>query len=172
MLIKSIRPIDVCAEICKNLSNSLKLLLRNESMKEYTLLNPSTKRWRRKVDKGLLDWLEHLLEYNRVSFGSNYIIPKRLWSMNYDYSEVLEGIGQYLFDALHNSDVYSKPRILSTENLATSSSSIFLKSKPDAIMNIGTHQKLYIIITVLIFFFFLQTRHFSRIYNVIIFTFG
>ncbi|GAA5811690.1 hypothetical protein MFLAVUS_005131 [Mucor flavus] len=134
-LIESIRPIDICAEISKTLPNSLKLLLQNEPMKEYTLLNPSTKRWRRKVDKGLLDWLEHLLEYNRVSFGSSYIITKRLWNMDYDYSEVLEGTGQYLFDALHNSDVYSKPRILSTEHLATSSS-IFLKSKPDAIMNI------------------------------------
>ncbi|KAI9344471.1 hypothetical protein BD770DRAFT_447166 [Pilaira anomala] len=36
-----------------------------------------------------------------------------------------------MFDALQNSDVYSKPRILSTKYSATSPS-IFLKSKPDA----------------------------------------
>lgn len=82
-----------------------------------------------------------MLEYNRISFGSNYITPKHLESTEFIYSQLLEGAVRYMFDAFQNSDVYSKPRILSTEHSATSSS-IFLKSKTDAIMSIGT-PKLY-----------------------------
>ncbi|GAA5808493.1 hypothetical protein MFLAVUS_001884 [Mucor flavus] len=99
-LIKSIRPIDICAEISKHLPNNLKLLLPNDLVKD-----------------------------------SNHIIPKRSCNMGFGLQNILEGAVRYMFDALQNSDVYSKPRILSTENSATSSS-IFLKSKPDAILNI------------------------------------
>ncbi|GAA5816210.1 hypothetical protein MFLAVUS_009736 [Mucor flavus] len=134
-LLKSIRPIDICAEISKNSTNYLKPLFQNDPVKEYSLLKLNTKRGRFKVDKGLLNWSGHLLEYNRISFGSNYIVPKRLRSTEFDYSDALEGAVQYMFDALQDSDIYSKPRILSTEHSSTSSS-IFLKSKPDAIMNI------------------------------------
>ncbi|GAA5798352.1 hypothetical protein HPULCUR_003754 [Helicostylum pulchrum] len=121
-LIKSIRVIDICTEISKHLPNNLKLLLPNNLVKEYSLLN-------------LTFWSEYLFEYNRIYFGSNYIIPKCLSITDFEHSNVLEGAVRYLFDALRNSDLYSKPRILSTKQLATSSS-IFLKSKPDAIMNI------------------------------------
>ncbi|KAI9253742.1 hypothetical protein EDC94DRAFT_651273 [Helicostylum pulchrum] len=47
----------------------------------------------------------------------------------------MSGATKYLFDAIHNSDMYCKPRILLTEPSLVSSS-IFLKSKPDAIMSI------------------------------------
>ncbi|GAA5798473.1 hypothetical protein HPULCUR_003877 [Helicostylum pulchrum] len=134
-LIKSIRPIDICAEISKNLPNNLKLLLPNDAVKEYSILNLTVKRWRRKIDKGLFDWSEYLFEYNRISFSSNYIVLKRSVVKELDYQNVLEGAVRYLFYALHNSDIYSNPRMLSAEH-STTSSSIFLKSKPDAILNI------------------------------------
>ncbi|GAA5811591.1 hypothetical protein MFLAVUS_005031 [Mucor flavus] len=134
-LIKSIRPIDICAEISKHLSNNLELLLPNKTVKEYSLLRLTTKISDYKVDKGLLDWSEYLFEYNRISFGSNYIIPIRLRNTEFDYSGVLGGAIQYLFEAIQNSDIYSKPRILPTEH-STTSSSIFLNTKPDAIFNI------------------------------------
>ncbi|GAA5805126.1 hypothetical protein HPULCUR_010639 [Helicostylum pulchrum] len=136
--LQSISPFDVCAEISKHLSNNLKLLLQNNLIKEYSLLKMPNKCWRGpqlKVDRGLLDWAEFLFDYTYTSFGSKYIVSKRLPFMDFDYAEVLEGAVRYSFDAIQNSDIYSKPRILSTEHSATSSS-IFLKSKPDAIMNI------------------------------------
>ncbi|KAG2230585.1 hypothetical protein INT48_006890 [Thamnidium elegans] len=48
---------------------------------------------------------------------------------------IIEGAARYSFDAVQNSDIYSKPRILSTDH-STTSSSIFLNSNPGAIMNI------------------------------------
>ncbi|GAA5808560.1 hypothetical protein MFLAVUS_001951 [Mucor flavus] len=134
-LIKSIRPIDICAEISKHLPNNLKLLLSNGLVKGYSLLRLTYACRHLNVDGGLIDWSECMLVYNLISFGSNYIIPKRWWNTYFNYSDVLEGAARYLFDVLRNSDVYSNPRILSTEPSATSSS-VFLKSKPDAILNI------------------------------------
>ncbi|KAI9261374.1 hypothetical protein EDC94DRAFT_648773 [Helicostylum pulchrum] len=134
-LIKSIRPIDICAEISKHLPNNLKRLLPNNLMQEYSLLRLLANGWSYKVDKGLLYWAGILFEYNRIFFGSNNVIHKRLGIATFDNKSVLVGAARYMFNALHNSDIYSKPRILYTEDSATSSS-IFLKSKPDAILNI------------------------------------
>ncbi|GAA5808421.1 hypothetical protein MFLAVUS_001812 [Mucor flavus] len=133
-LIKSIRPIDICAEISKNLPNNLKLLLPNDLGKKYSIFSLTAVDWDRKVDNNLFDWSKCMLDYNRIVLRSNYIIP--MCSLdNFDYRDILAGAVRYMFDVLQNSDVYSKPRILPTEHLATSSS-IFLKSKPDAILNI------------------------------------
>ncbi|GAA5808555.1 hypothetical protein MFLAVUS_001946 [Mucor flavus] len=134
-LIKSICPIDICAEISKNLPNNLKLLLPNDLVKEYSLFRVTIEYPDINLDEGLFHWSEYMLDYNRIAFGSNCIIPKRSWNTDFGYQGVLKGAVRYMFDALQNSDVYSKPRILSTEHSATSSS-IFLKSKPDAILNI------------------------------------
>ncbi|GAA5808513.1 hypothetical protein MFLAVUS_001904 [Mucor flavus] len=134
-LIKSIRPIDICAEISKKLPNNLKLLLPNDLGKEYSLFRLTANYQGSKVNRSLLHWSEYMLDYNRISSSSNYITLKRLWNSGFGYQDVLKGAVRYMFDALQNSDVYSKPSILSTENSATSSS-IFLKSKPDAILNI------------------------------------
>ncbi|GAA5808768.1 hypothetical protein MFLAVUS_002164 [Mucor flavus] len=134
-LIKSIQPIDICAEISKHLPNNLKFLLPNDLVKEYSILRLTDTRVKSSVDRGLLYWAECMFEYNRIAFGSNFIIPKHSWNTDFDYRNVLKGAVRYMFDVLQHSDVYSKPRILSTKDSATSSS-IFLKSKPDAILNI------------------------------------
>lgn len=52
------------------------------------------------------------------------------------FGTFLEGASQYALNAIQNSDMYCKPRILPTD-YAASRSSIFLNSKPDSIMNIG-----------------------------------
>ncbi|GAA5801998.1 hypothetical protein HPULCUR_007458 [Helicostylum pulchrum] len=134
-LIKSIRPIDICAEISKHLPNNLKRLLPNDLVKEYSISRLLSNGWGYKVDRRLLHWSGLLFEYNRISFGSNNIVPKRLKNATFGIESVLEGAARYMFSALRNSDIYSKPRILSTEHSATSSS-IFLRSNPDAILNI------------------------------------
>ncbi|GAA5815553.1 hypothetical protein MFLAVUS_009065 [Mucor flavus] len=51
-------------------------------------------------------------------------------------SLILYGAGEGVFEAAQHSDIYCKPRIVSSENLNTSSS-VFLSSKPDAIVNLG-----------------------------------
>ncbi|KAI9274060.1 hypothetical protein EDC94DRAFT_672982 [Helicostylum pulchrum] len=135
-LIKSIRPIDICAEISKHWPNNLKLLLPDDLVKKYSLLRLTSTCWDSTVDKDLLDWSEYMFEYNCISFGSNYNISNRLSVKAFGYTNVVLGATRYLFDALHNSDIYCKPRILSTECPATSSS-VFLKSKPDAILSVS-----------------------------------
>ncbi|KAG2233260.1 hypothetical protein INT48_001709 [Thamnidium elegans] len=135
-LIRSIRPFDICAEISKHLPNNLKQLLPNDLVKEYSIVKFTDKYTSNiRLDDSLLQWSRFMFKYNRMSFDSSYILPKSL-SYNYiDIGDVMHGVSRYSTNAIQNSSIYGKPRILSTEHSAISSS-IFLNSKPDAIMNI------------------------------------
>ncbi|KAI8047196.1 hypothetical protein BDF21DRAFT_210873 [Thamnidium elegans] len=136
--IRSIRPFDICAEISKHLSNNLKQLLPNNLVKEYSIVKFTDEYTSNiKLDKGLLQWSRFMFEYNRISFASNYIVPKNPLNISIGDKDILRGTSRYSISAIQNSNVYGKPRILSTEHSPTSSS-IFLDSKPDAIMSIGT----------------------------------
>ncbi|KAI8067256.1 hypothetical protein BDF21DRAFT_112035 [Thamnidium elegans] len=137
-VIKSIRPFDICAEISKHLPNNLKQLLPNNLIKNYSILK-FTDEYTSKIelDEGLLQWSRFMFEYNRIFVSSSYIVPKSPLNKFIDNRDIMRGTFRYLISAIQNSDIYSKPRILSTEHSAISSS-IFLNSKPEAIMNIGT----------------------------------
>ncbi|KAI8067314.1 hypothetical protein BDF21DRAFT_112613 [Thamnidium elegans] len=137
-LIRSIRPFDICHEISKHLPNNLKQLLPNDLAKEYSILK-FTDEYTSKIksDEGLLQWSRFMFEYNRISVSSNYIVPKSLSNKYIDNRDIINGIFRYSVNAIQGSSIYSKPRILLTDHSAISSS-IFLNSKPDAIMNIGT----------------------------------
>ncbi|KAI8047056.1 hypothetical protein BDF21DRAFT_435206, partial [Thamnidium elegans] len=67
-----------------------------------------------------------MFEYNRISSAP---------AISYLKPFIMRGTSRYSINAIQNSNIYGKPRILSTEHSAISSS-IFLNSKPDAIMNI------------------------------------
>ncbi|KAG2235844.1 hypothetical protein INT48_003956 [Thamnidium elegans] len=135
-LIRSIRPFDICAEISKRLPNNLKQLLPNSLVKEYSILKFNDKYTSEiESDEGLLQWSRFLFEYNRLSFDSSYIVPKYILVKNITDLGIMRGTFRYSATTIQNSNIYSKPRILSTEHSAISSS-IFLNSKPDAIMNI------------------------------------
>ncbi|GAA5808475.1 hypothetical protein MFLAVUS_001866 [Mucor flavus] len=112
-LIKSIRPIDICAEISKNLPNNLKLLLPNDLVRNYSLFRTDFESFNSKLGSCLCHWANYMLDYNRIAFGSNYIIPKRSWNTIFGPKFILEGAVRYMSDALQNSD-----------------------PKPDAILNI------------------------------------
>ncbi|GAA5812921.1 hypothetical protein MFLAVUS_006382 [Mucor flavus] len=64
-------------------------------------------------------------KFTRVLPEDRYIKPHRL----------LQGASISVFEAIKHSDIYCKPRIVSAEDLNTSSS-VFLSSKPDAIVNL------------------------------------
>ncbi|KAG2233245.1 hypothetical protein INT48_001694 [Thamnidium elegans] len=134
--IKSIRPFDICHEISKHLPNNLEKLLPNNLVKEYSIVKFIDEYTSEiELDRNLLQWSRFMFEYNRISFGSNYITPETLSDLYIDTHDILRGTSQYSINAIQNSNIYGKPRILSTEP-STISSSIFLNSKPEAIMNI------------------------------------
>ncbi|KAI8047204.1 hypothetical protein BDF21DRAFT_211027 [Thamnidium elegans] len=134
--IKSIRPFDICAEISKHLPNNLEQLLPNNLVKKYPILKFNDKYTSKiKSDKGLLQWSRFLFEYNRTFVSSSYIVSKNLSYKNIYNINIIRGASIYSIDAIQNSSIYGKPRILSTKHSAIPSS-IFLNSKPDAIMNI------------------------------------
>ncbi|KAI8047198.1 hypothetical protein BDF21DRAFT_210911 [Thamnidium elegans] len=144
--IKSIRPFDICAEISKHLPNNLEKLLPNNLVKEYSILKlTGDYTFKIKLNEGLLQWSRFMFEYNRISSGSNYIVPKNRSNKYIDNKDIIRGASRYLISAIQNSNIYGKPRILSTKHSAISSS-IFLNSKPDAIMNIGT-PSLYVLLS-------------------------
>ncbi|KAG2233263.1 hypothetical protein INT48_001712 [Thamnidium elegans] len=135
-LIRSIRPFDICAEISKHLPNNLEQLLPNSLVKEYSIVKFTDEYTSEiKSDDGLLQWSRFMFEYNRISFDSNFIVPKNPLYKSINNNSILHWASRYSIDAIQNSNIYGRPRILSTEHSAISSS-IFLNSKPDAIMNI------------------------------------
>ncbi|KAI8067207.1 hypothetical protein BDF21DRAFT_111132 [Thamnidium elegans] len=134
--IKSIRPFDICAEISKHLPNNLEQLLPNSLVKEYSIVKFIDEYTSEiKLYKGLLQWSRFMIDYNRISFDSNFIVPKNPLYKSIDDALIVGGAFRYSISTIQNSNIYGKPRILSTEHSVTSPS-IFLNSKPDAIMNI------------------------------------
>ncbi|KAG2235836.1 hypothetical protein INT48_003948 [Thamnidium elegans] len=135
-LIRSIRPFDICNEISKHLPNNLKQLLPNDLVKEYSILKFTDKYTSKiKLDEGLLQWSRFMFEYNRISVSSSYIVPEYIFVKCITSLSIIRGTFKYLITTIQNYNIYGKPRILSTDHSAISSS-IFLDSKPDAIMNI------------------------------------
>ncbi|KAI8094001.1 hypothetical protein BDF21DRAFT_86107 [Thamnidium elegans] len=131
-LIRSIRPFDICNEISKHLPDNLKQLLSSNLVKEYSILKFTDKYTSEiELDEGLLQWSRFMFEYNRISISSSYIVPKSFSYKSIGGQGIVFGASQYSINAIQNSNIYGKPRIHSAIL-----SSIFLNSKPDAIVNI------------------------------------
>ncbi|KAG2235803.1 hypothetical protein INT48_001029 [Thamnidium elegans] len=64
-----------------------------------------------------------------------FVVHAEIRENEINLRSLLEGAGIGIFEAIQNSDIYCKPRIMSSEDLTTSSS-VFLNSKPDAIINL------------------------------------
>lgn len=133
IFIKSICLFNICAKIYKNTFNYVDNLLLSRFVKEYDLLiidyshNTGLHTYQH-----LLNWSIYMLEYSRIYSKVNNIVHKRV-SLDYiEGSIVIWGARAYGLDTIKNSDIGSKPRILSSDT-----STLFLKSRPDAIMNIG-----------------------------------
>ncbi|KAI8087466.1 hypothetical protein BDF21DRAFT_450576 [Thamnidium elegans] len=65
-----------------------------------------------------------------VTIAKIYLEESEIWSRS-----ILEGVGIGIFEAIRHSDIYCKPRIVPSED-SKISSSVFLNSKPDIIINL------------------------------------
>ncbi|KAI8078618.1 hypothetical protein BDF21DRAFT_494319 [Thamnidium elegans] len=130
--IKTIRPYDICAELSKYVPNNVKDLISNNLLKDYPIITTIDKYSTEiELDQNLVDWSKSMLEYNRINSGRR--TSNKFRNFNRDFLQI--GAIAYVYEAIQSSNMYSKPIILPTDELA-SYSSIFVKSKPDAIMNI------------------------------------
>ena len=135
--IMSLSPLSVCAGISSFLFSDLKGIISNNSTKSYKFLLVMDN-YTCKLDlpeSVTLTWLEYILEYNRRSLNSivTTITPT---GQGITPSSLLEGARIGTFEAIQHSDMYRKPHIMQSED-STTSSSVFLNSKPDAIVNLG-----------------------------------
>lgn len=136
-IIKSICPYDICAEIVKALSNSVVNLISNNRMKEYHIMTLVDEYSSEIIlDHNLVNWSKSMLEYNRTTSDLKITRYEYNIAITFSFDFLHHGSIVYIREAIQNSDLYSKPRIISS-NKMYSRSSIFIKSKPDAIMNIG-----------------------------------
>ncbi|KAI9261334.1 hypothetical protein EDC94DRAFT_127399 [Helicostylum pulchrum] len=134
--IMSLSPLSVCTEIGSFLFSDLKGIISNNSTKSYKFLLVMDK-----YTYGLgqsesvtLKWLTYTLEYSRRSL--NYIITtKTPRESDIIPSFLLKGACIGIFEAIQHSYMYCKPHIMQSED-PTTSSSVFLNSKPDAIINL------------------------------------
>ncbi|GAA5804836.1 hypothetical protein HPULCUR_010344 [Helicostylum pulchrum] len=134
--ISSLSPLSVCAGISSFLFSDLKGIISNNSTKSYKFLLVTDRYtyWFAESESVDLTWLKYILEYNRRSL--NFIVTTKAQRRNIIIpSFLLAGAGICTFEAIQHSDMYCKPRIMQSKDLTTSSS-VFLNSKPDAIVNL------------------------------------
>ncbi|KAI8087299.1 hypothetical protein BDF21DRAFT_226510 [Thamnidium elegans] len=136
IFIGSICIFNICAKIGESMFNNVKDLLLNDFVKEYNIMTYYDKYSSEMYpDDNILSWSQYMLEYNRISFNAKNVTHKGDWFGRSEYQDIVIGALRYVLDVIRNSDINSKPRILPVQN-RISSSSIFLKSKPEAMMNI------------------------------------
>lgn len=136
--IVSLCPSVICVEISSFLFGNLKDIISNNFTKNYSFLLVTDKYSSESNGvKNRISWLAYMLEYNVGSLNSivttTPILP---WNEDVALNFILTGAGVGAFEALQNSDIYCKPRIISSEEFTTSSP-IFISSKSEVILNLG-----------------------------------
>lgn len=151
-IVRSIRPIDLCDSMSKALFVNMTDLLSDYFKKEYILLVLQDSYSYRlsysyfPLDRrsSLLGWIHIMMEYNRRSLSSTTIVLEP--SVDIDPISLKCIVSGAYFAAMKivkNSSNYRKPRFIGSKDVSTSSS-IFLNSEPDAIVNIGSVENLYL----------------------------
>lgn len=136
--IESICLFDICAKISENTFNNVKDLLLNNPVKEYYLLKFYDEYSSQIQPKEILsNWSNYIVEYNRISFNAKNVTHKSCSPEKIGPRDIRKGASRYVTDVIRNCNINSKPRIIPPVQNLTFSPSIFLKSKPDSIMNIG-----------------------------------
>lgn len=136
--IQSLSSFSVSAEISTFLFGRIKDIISNNFTMRYEFLlvtdiysNQSS------ISINMIKWLIRFLEYNIRSLNSIVTIAKIDLDTDYvNLQYLLKGAGSGIFETIQHSDIYCEPRIMLSEDL-TPSSSVFLNSKPDAIINLG-----------------------------------
>lgn len=137
-LIKSISLFNICSKISETILNDIKHVFSGGITNKYRVIMINDEHSSNmRSDKNLLNWSRYILAYSEISTRNKNVINAVSWFKESEKGEfILEGSCLYGYNAIQKADIYSKPRIISTQD-PTTSSSIFIKSKPDAIMNIG-----------------------------------
>ncbi|KAI8091515.1 hypothetical protein BDF21DRAFT_409588, partial [Thamnidium elegans] len=143
-IIRSIRPIDLCDSMSKTLFVNMMDLLSNYFEKEYKLLvlqdsysyRVSYNHFPLERRSSLLGWINIMMEYNRQSLSSTTIVIEPSVDIDPISLEcIVSGASIAAMKIVKNSSKYRKPHIIESKNVSTSSS-MFLDSEPDAIINI------------------------------------
>ncbi|GAA5817549.1 hypothetical protein MFLAVUS_011097 [Mucor flavus] len=131
-LIKSISLFNICSKISETILNDIKHVFLGSITNKYRVVMINDEHSSNTLsDKNLLNWSRYILAYSEISTRNKNAINAVSWFTENEK----EGSCLYGYNAIQKADIYSKPRIISTQD-PTTSSSIFIKSKPDAIMNI------------------------------------
>lgn len=141
-IIESICLSQMCTEISRTLYNKLKHVISDSFVKKYTLLEIEDHYSSEvELDRHLLQWVRVMLEYNRVFLNSITTMDKIIYRDRiFSPFEIHKGAGYMVSAVRHNSSMHCKPYTLPVKEFVTSSS-IFLNSKPDAIINISKPKK-------------------------------
>ncbi|GAA5815440.1 hypothetical protein MFLAVUS_008949 [Mucor flavus] len=131
--IQSLCPSIICAGIDVAPFGDMKDIISSNSTKSYEFLLLVDQYFNHgNGSRNTVEWLTHILECNRRS--SSYL--KINLNRNYIELDLLfQGVSISVLEAVKHSDIYCKPRIVASEDLNTSSS-VFLNSKPNAIVNL------------------------------------
>ncbi|GAA5812689.1 hypothetical protein MFLAVUS_006146 [Mucor flavus] len=136
--IQSLCPSIICTVIGVNPFSNMKGIISSNSSKSYgflLLVDDLFDLDDKSIERA--EWLRSILECYRLSL----IRINKFTRIEPEYNYInrhllLYGATKRVFEAVKHSDIYCKPRIVSPEDLNTSSS-VFLSSKPDAIVNLG-----------------------------------
>ncbi|GAA5800177.1 hypothetical protein HPULCUR_005602 [Helicostylum pulchrum] len=137
--INSLSPASIRAEISSFLIDKLKGIISNNFTKSYKflLVMDEYSYHGYEITRAMRTWLAYILDYDRRSLNSTVIIVTRIdpdeKKLSPEY--LIEGAGVGIFEAIQHSDIHCNPCIIPLED-STTSSSVFLSSKPDAIVNL------------------------------------
>ncbi|KAG2233963.1 hypothetical protein INT48_009776 [Thamnidium elegans] len=136
--LKSIRIYDICVEIGKTLLDNLKDLLSSNFLKEYSIVILQDYYTSEvEFDPSLVEWLKYTLEYNRRFLKLITTTKKATTNTKVvRRKNILQGAGLGVLETIQNADMYIKPRMLS-KGYSPGSSSLFLNSRPNVIININ-----------------------------------
>ncbi|KAI8087094.1 hypothetical protein BDF21DRAFT_413720 [Thamnidium elegans] len=140
--LKSIRIYDICVEIGKTLLDNLKDLLSSNFLKEYSIVILQDYYTSEvEFDPSLVEWLKYTLEYNRRFLKLITTTKKATTNTKVvRRKNILQGAGLGVLETIQNADMYIKPRMLS-KGYSPGSSSLFLNSRPNVIININISLK-------------------------------
>lgn len=136
--LRSIRPIEIYDCIGESFLKAMKGVLSNNLTREYSLFQIDNRYLNNiNLDDHVLKWLYRILEYNKhvlkcITTMTRVDIPVN----SLDLGEIPKGACHGAFEAIKNSNIHSKPRILDAR-ISVNSSSTFLDAKVNAIFNIG-----------------------------------
>ncbi|GAA5809196.1 hypothetical protein MFLAVUS_002601 [Mucor flavus] len=140
--LRSIRPIDIYTCAGETFLKAMKDVLSNNLTREYSLFQIDNRYLNNiNLDDHILKWLYRILEYNRYVLKCIIMMTRVDIPVNsLDLGEIPKGACHGAFEAIKNSNIYSKPRILDAE-ISVDSSSTFLDAKVNAIVNIDISLK-------------------------------